>query len=616
MIFSRTGFAVATLIAASAVAQVPRDLPPFELEHLTFNPAQQAGLLLNTGDMMPAHQFRASVIMHYQHNPLVLIDDRGEVGAVVAHRWTTHVMAAFGITRWLDIGLQVPIVVYQRGDTLTDVNAPQRASLGTPWVQARLGLLSQARDQGIDLGIGLGLGLPLGRADAFTRDPTVGFSPRLGVGRAFGIIRAGLEVGALIRGGNVLSPDATTVGDEVGSVMQLGVNLATTNEGVRGEINAIGWVPFTRTSSSLELLAGIRIPLGPLELFAMGGPGFGRTPGTPAYRVMAGLALAIPKGRCEEGSAYVPEECPDLDIDHDGILNGVDKCVGEPGVARLAGCPERDADEDGVADDQDQCPTGRGTRALAGCPDTDQDGIADNSDRCPALAGPKENGGCPWPDGDGDGIADRDDSCPKEAGASGNKGCPWPDTDGDGTLDKDDACVNEAGPAALKGCPVKDADKDTVPDDIDNCPNEKGDPANQGCPKAKKQLVVITREKLVIREKVYFDTGKATIKPKSFGLLNQVANILVSHPEIAHIVIEGHTDNSGSADLNRTLSQKRAESVRDYVVKKGVDAGRLAPKGYGPDRPADVNTTAAGRENNRRVEFTVGSIEKPEGTIQ
>ncbi len=66
------------------------------------------------------------------------------------------------------------------------------------------------------------------------------------------------------------------------------------------------------------------------------------------------------------------------------------------------------------------------------------------------------------------------------------------------------------------------ATPNTVPDELDNCPTEKGDPSNQGCPKAQKQLVVITREKLVIKQKVYFDTGRATIKPKSFGLLNQV----------------------------------------------------------------------------------------------
>jgi len=610
MLFPRAVFVVLTLVAATAVAQAPRSLPTFELEHLTFNPAQQAGLLLNTGDMMREHQFRASVILHYQHNPLVLLQDDNRVGAIVRNRLTAHVLAGFGITRWLDIGLQVPIVVYQKGDTISGIVTPSSAALGTPWVQARVGFLSQAQDQGIDLALQLGLGLPLGSTAAYTRDNGFAFAPRLGLGRSFGLIRAGVEAGAILRKRSVLSPDSTVIGDEVGPLLQFGANFTTTNQGVRGEFDVIGWVPLTRTSSSLELLAGIRAPIGPIELFVMGGPGFGTMPGTPAFRVFGGLSLAVPNGRCDENTTYEPRSCPDLDIDHDGVLNRDDKCITEAGLKRLSGCPEYDTDGDGIADDQDSCPKVKGLSSLAGCPDADGDGVADTNDGCPQVAGPKENKGCSWPDTDNDGVADRDDGCPEVAGPKENKGCRWPDTDGDGTLDKDDACVNEAGPADRRGCPIKDADADTVPDDVDNCPTEKGDPSNQGCPKAQKQLVVITREKLVIREKVFFDTGKATIKPKSFPLLNQVAQILVSHPEIAHIVVEGHTDSVGKPDANRTLSQKRSESVRDYLVSKGVAMTRLDSRGYGPDRPADSNATAAGRENNRRVDFVVGTLEK------
>ncbi len=607
----RAAVGVLTLISVGAFAQMaPRTVPTFELEHLAFNPAQQSSLLLQTGDLMPEHQFRASAVLHYQHNPLTLFEDNKQVGSLVKNRLTVHLMAAFGITRWLDVGLQVPIVAYQHGDTFPDIKVPTSAALGTPWLQARVGFLSQARDQGLDLGLQLGLSLPLGSDAAYTRDPSVGFAPRLGAGRSFGLIRAGLEVGAIIRAKSVLSPDATVIGDEVGSAMQLGLVLNTTNEGVRGEVNVIGWLPFTRASSSLELLLGLRAPIGPIELFAMGGPGFGRTPGTPQYRVFGGISLALPKSRCTENGAYTPSDCPGLDFDHDGVLNRDDRCATEAGTARLEGCPERDADGDGVTDDQDACPALKGQSSLQGCPDEDHDGIADGQDGCPSIAGPQENKGCPWVDADGDGLLDNVDGCPKQVGPKQNKGCPWPDVDGDGTLDKDDACPKESGPAEHQGCPVKDADNDSVPDDVDNCPNEKGDPSNQGCPKAQKQLVVITRDKLVIKEKVYFDTGKATIKPKSFGLLNQVGQILIAHPEIARIIVEGHTDNVGKPEANTMLSQKRAESVRDYLVKRGVETGRLEPKGFGPARPSDSNATPAGRENNRRVEFVVGKVDK------
>lgn len=606
---------VAVVVCTAAAAQTPREVPGFELEHLTFNPAQRASLLVGTGDLLPERQFRAALIAHYQHNPLVLLQDGAQPRALIRSRVTAHLIAAFGITRWLEVGLQLPVVVFQNGEDIPELTRPATAAIGTPWLQARVGLLSEDKQQPLDVGVQLGLSVPLGNSAAFTRDPSVGVSIRVGAGKKLGLIRAGAEVGALIRQGAILSPANPTVRDEVGSLLQLAATATTTNEGLRGELTVLGWVPFTRTGGSAELLLGARYPVGPIELFALGGPGFGRTPGTPSFRVMLGAGLSYPNVKCVAGEPHEPKDCPQLDRDGDGLVNAEDQCPIEPGPKELSGCPDRDPDRDGVHDPADQCPTVKGPATNGGCPlpvDTDEDGLFDPDDQCPKVVGPKENKGCPWPDTDGDGVFDRDDGCPRQAGPKENKGCPWPDTDGDGLNDPDDACPAEPGPLDRKGCPVKDADGDTVPDELDNCPKVKGDPANQGCPKEQKQLVVITREKLVIKEKVFFDTAKATIKPKSFPLLAQVAQVLTEHPELAQIAIEGHTDNVGKPEANRVLSQKRAESVRDFLVKKGVAAARLQPKGFGPDRPADLNTTASGRENNRRVEFVVVGAPKPD----
>ena len=108
-----------------------------------------------------------------------------------------------------------------------------------------------------------------------------------------------------------------------------------------------------------------------------------------------------------------------------------------------------------------------------------------------------------------------------------------------------------------------------------------------------------------IREKVFFETGQATIKAQSFDLLTQIADVLKAHLEIRHLLIEGHTDSAGEARVNRALSLKRAQSVRDFLIKQDVAQSRLEARGIGPDRPFDDNTTAAGRENNRRVEFLI-----------
>ncbi len=115
----------------------------------------------------------------------------------------------------------------------------------------------------------------------------------------------------------------------------------------------------------------------------------------------------------------------------------------------------------------------------------------------------------------------------------------------------------------------------------------------------------VTADKIEILEKVFFDTGRATIRPESFALLDDVAAILIEYPDITRVRIEGHTDSQGSSKVNRRLSTERAESVRVYLVNRGVDGARLEAIGYGPDRPLDPARTPAAYDMNRRVEFVI-----------
>lgn len=124
-------------------------------------------------------------------------------------------------------------------------------------------------------------------------------------------------------------------------------------------------------------------------------------------------------------------------------------------------------------------------------------------------------------------------------------------------------------------------------------------------PPAVAPRVEVTKAKLEIKDKIFFDTGKATIQPTSYPLLDEVAQALKSHAEVAHVDIEGHTDSQGAATVNRKLSQGRAEAVRAYLVDKGIAAERLDAKGLGASRPIADNKTAKGREANRRVEFVI-----------
>ncbi|HET9551695.1 MAG TPA: OmpA family protein [Anaeromyxobacteraceae bacterium] len=211
---------------------------------------------------------------------------------------------------------------------------------------------------------------------------------------------------------------------------------------------------------------------------------------------------------------------------------------------------------------------------------------------------------CPDLDDDGDGIKNKDDACPTVAGIPELKGCPDKDTDGDGVPDRLDKCPNEPGPKENGGCPDTDKDGDGIPDRLDKCPDVPGTAEYNGCPPPKARVNVETK-KIDILEKVYFDVNKATIQERSYGLLDEVAKVLEEHKEITKVLVEGHTDNTGAADYNKYLSGERAKAVKAYLVKKGVDAGRLDSKGFGQEKPVADNKTKEGREQNRRVEFTI-----------
>jgi len=312
------------------------------------------------------------------------------------------------------------------------------------------------------------------------------------------------------------------------------------------------------------------------------------------------------------------------DADKDGVSDYRDKCPNTPVSVAVdkVGCP-LDKDGDGVADYLDGCPDVAGTKALKGCPDKDGDGIADKDDNCPDLAGLAALKGCP--DKDGDGIADKDDNCPDLAGLAALKGCPDSDNDGvadlddkcpntnarykvdamgcpmdndkDGVINEDDACPDQAGIAALKGCP--DRDGDGVADNEDRCPDVKGTIANKGCP----EIAIADVKKITqIASKIFFETNSDKLKVASLAQLDELAEILKRY-EAANLLIEGHADSQGDDAFNLTLSQKRTESVKTYLMEKGIMESRLTGTGYGESRPIADNNTALGRAKNRRVEL-------------
>ena len=119
------------------------------------------------------------------------------------------------------------------------------------------------------------------------------------------------------------------------------------------------------------------------------------------------------------------------------------------------------------------------------------------------------------------------------------------------------------------------------------------------------ELATIGEATIDLAEKIRFETGSPVLLPESERLLDNVAVLLFDHPELQRIRIDGHTDSQGNNATNLKLSQRRADAVRAYLVKAGVEPARLTAKGFGESKPVADNDTPAGREQNRRVELTI-----------
>jgi len=274
-----------------------------------------------------------------------------------------------------------------------------------------------------------------------------------------------------------------------------------------------------------------------------------------------------------EQAIKMAEACRPKDIDGDGIMDNVDDCPKVPELFNNYqdedGCPEKDTDNDTIFDDKDACITVPedldNFQDEDGCPeyDNDKDGIVDVADKCPGTSSNyKETAE------DYDGFEDQD-GCPEETG----------DTDGDGILDDVDMCIHKV---------------ETFNSYMDE----------DGCPDKAPRGVRVTKTAIIIDEKIYFQTAKAVILPKSFDILNSVAQAMKDYEKI-RVQVQGHTDSDGSEAYNLKLSNRRANAVREYMMKAGIDENRLESKGFGESTPIAENKTAAGKEKNRRVEFKI-----------
>ncbi|MGB1017027.1 MAG: OmpA family protein, partial [Nannocystaceae bacterium] len=250
----------------------------------------------------------------------------------------------------------------------------------------------------------------------------------------------------------------------------------------------------------------------------------------------------------------------------------------------------RDADGDGVPDPgqrarrEDACPLVAGVKALRGCPDQDRDGLKDSDDACPFEAGPASRNGCPGLiDSDNDGFFDphqyqipagKEDRCPGVAGVAEYNGCPVPDSDEDGIDDLHDECIDD-------------------PENINGYEDE------DGCPDV---IPLPVRKILGTIQGIHFGFLSAALTEDSKPIIARAAKVLAKYPDM-HLQIQGHTDSDGDPEFNLDLSRKRAESVRQELIRSGVAEDRLSAIGYGGEQPVESNENESGRAKNRRIEF-------------
>ena len=560
----------AALGAWSGSAQAQATAPGFALNR--FEPSERGSewfandSLDLRGDIRPA----LGLVLDYAYKPYVLNNpDGSENTSIITDQLFLHVGGSLVLFSRLRLGVSLPLLMTQDGSLSGGVVGGQRVvgatsgGVGDLRFGADVRLLGAYGDP-FTLAIGGRLWLPTGDKTQYLGDDDVRVGPQLTAAGDIDIFVYSATLGVVYRANNhgfVGHPGGTetTFGAAAG-VRVADKKLVVGPEIWGSTVIANADAVFGTRTTPLAMIIGAHYTAGNFRFGLGAGPGLSPAAGTAQFRGLASLEFV-------------------------------------PGIA--VDVKRADRDGDGVFDDEDACPDVAGVRT------TDP-----KTNGCPPVTVVAE--APPPPDRDGDGIPDAVDACPDVPGVKTDdpktNGCPS-DRDKDGIYDKDDACPDVPGVKTddpkTNGCPPDpDRDKDGILNDVDACPDVPGpksdDPKTTGCPR-----VFIKNAQIQILEQPKFDFNRAVIKKESDSLLTEVAKVMVDHPEIKHVRVEGHTDSVGNAQINKILSQQRAQAVVTWLIAHGVEKDRVTAQGMGKEHPLVSNDTDAGRAANRRVEFHI-----------
>ncbi len=536
------------MVPATALAAPP----PMDVQHFKPHGDRTGWFVTESAQTLEMWKPAFGLWLSYANKPLVHYVDGEPTDLVVKDLLTMDLQAAIGFGM-VDLAIDLPIHLAVGGEGYAGWNdAFSGSAVGDLRLLPKVRFLDPDK-KGIGLGLALPLTFPTGNSDRYVGRRTVTFSPTLLVTGHVGMFRLGGNLGYRIAG--VDEVDDLTAGKaflyRVAASVQP-VDALTVGAEIYGEAHSIP------RNNPAEWLAGVTVqPVSGLGISLAAGTALGR-------------GYSSPEGRIVFGVGYTPSKA-------------------------------KDTDEDGIPDKKDECPE-----------DPEDIDEFEDSDGCPDI------------DNDGDGILDVNDGCPNIAenvnGWEDEDGCldTIPDTDGDRLLDNVDRCINDPEDVDTfeddDGCPDPDNDQDNILDVDDECPLVpevlNGVDDEDGCPDEGKVQLDLNKKEIYIFEKVHFDLNKATIKRQSHEILDAVHNVLEKFPSITLVEVQGHTDIRGPDYLNQDLSQRRADAVKNYLVKKGIDASRLQSKGYGETKLLDTAETEEAHAKNRRVQFIV--LEKSE----
>jgi OOP family OmpA-OmpF porin len=591
------GSLLAALLSLTGVAH-GEPLPSINLRGFAPPPGPKGMLYLESVNT-PGHlQFNTAGWLSWAYRPLVVRRNDQIASSIVKHQAALDLAGAVGIGKRLELGLVLPVLLAQTGDSTPETSQALGGSKVPSQALGDATLAMKATLRPVDEEFG-GLGLALvGRVGL----PTGDRASTLGEGAVTSEVRALVEMRVLAAslqattGFKVRTEERTfggkTWGDEIpwGFGFWIKPQMLGLDRGGRwrlgveshGTLPAGPDAPFTSKAQAPAFLAGsARYMIRDLQLLGGLEGGISQGAGAAPLRVIFGANWA-PRNH---------------DLDGDGIEDEVDDCKNKPedrdGFEDRDGCPDPDNDDDDVVDEDDKCPLEAEDpddfEDEDGCPDpdNDRDGILDGDDGCPNDVGPRstdpEKNGCPVLDPDNDGVEGEDDKCPEQPedldDFEDEDGCPDPDNDKDGIADDDDACPDDTGePSAMpkqNGCPSPDRDRDAILNDFDKCPDEpetyNGFEDDDGCPDTPKgkpiSLVNVVerrgKKEISLGAPLRFKKGSTDLEPRSVAVARALARQLVLSPDLRLTLAVRPSPADGGDDL----AQRRAETLVALLIQ-------------------------------------------------